>query len=95
MKCHHVVRDIDEWNAPATNKFDTHLDIEDAKREKGVHAMDDKRPIQIHDQAYLSYDEMMKPVEHRGRFPFRKKSGNFVGSKSVFSLLVKSCSIWS
>ena len=57
MKCHHIVRDIDEWNAPTTNKFDTHLDIEEAKREKGAHAMDDKRRIRIHDQAYLSYDE--------------------------------------
>ena len=53
--------DVDEWNALATNKFDTHLDIEEAKREKesstcygramGARAMDDKRRIQIHDQA--------------------------------------------
>ena len=43
--------DVDEWNALATNKFDTHLDIEEAKREKGARAMDDKRHIQIHDQA--------------------------------------------
>ena len=57
VKCHHIVRDVDEQNAPATNKFDTHLDIEEAKREKGALAMDDKRRIQIHDQAYLSYDE--------------------------------------
>ena len=32
-------------------KFDTHLDIEEAKREKGARAMDDKRRIQFHDQA--------------------------------------------
>ena len=42
---------VDEWNALATNTFDTHLDIEEAKREKGARAMDDKRRIQIHDQA--------------------------------------------
>ena len=42
---------VDEWNALATNKFDTHLDTEEANREKGARAMDEKRRIQIHDQA--------------------------------------------
>ena len=60
MKCHHNIRDVDEWtewNAPAINMFDAHFDFEEAKREKGARAMDDKRRIQIHDQAYLIYDE--------------------------------------
>jgi len=42
------------WHDTFANRKHTHLDIEEAKREKGARAMDGKRRTQI--QAHLSYD---------------------------------------